>query len=286
VALDQTNSTPPDNIRLPDALTVRHGSGPLIGRIVLEGDIAARRAGIRLYFRSDFDALLELNRRQSKLGHWHKLLGTFDPEGTDISGENGFWIAGHNEAGEIVTCSAGRIYHWPDSTLEPHAAEVFFGRDEGQPRTVTAPAAKFITGTVMKAGSTWVHPDYRGRELSHLMPRLARAYALGHWPLDWIIGYVPKVLIDKGIAAGYGVKHVSYSILFPESPHGEIGLTYTSGQEVYDDFGSFIADELSDPAIRKFAPAPLGAALGKSLVHEVTSTASEPVRQGSSSRSN
>ena len=278
MALDDSNIVPPNNLRLPDALTVRHGSGPLIGRFVIEGDRAARAAGIHLRLRTDLEGLLEFNRRATAAGVWYPLLGTFNPEGTDINEKNGFWIAGENDDGEIVACSAGRIYSWTDTNLEEQVAEVFFGRDTGQPRSITASAAKFITGVSLKAGGTWVHPQYRKRELPQILSRMARAYAMSRWPLDWTFAYIPRVVIEKGVAAAYGAKHISYSIFFPGSRFGEIGLSYTSAREIYDDLGTFLTDELGDPD--KFAPG----SSDTSLVHEVTSVPSR-VRQGSSSRS-
>jgi hypothetical protein len=274
-------TTPQNNLRLPDALTVRHGSGPLIGRVVLEGDRAARAAGIHLRLRYDFDALLDLNRQEVARGNWRPIMDTFNPEKTDLSPDSAFWIAGENDAGEIVTTSAGRLYDWPDTTLEDHAVEMFFGRDEGQKCIITAAAAKLISGLVFSAGTTWVRPDYRRRELSHLMPRMVRAFALARWPLDWTIGYVQRALVDKGVAGGYGAKHLGFSIFYPETSYGEIVLTYTSGQEIYDDFGTFIEAELSDPEMRKFA----AGSAGFSLLHDVTSTSPAGVRHGSNSRS-
>lgn len=278
MAFDFPNIVPPNNVRLPDALTVRQGSGPLIGRFVLDGDRAARAAGIRLYHRDDFDELMRLNEREVARGNWRPLMDTFNPDKTDLSPETAFWIAGENDAGEIVTTSAGRLYVWENSTLADHAVEMFFGRDGGQECEITTPAAKLISGVVFSAGTTWVRPDYRRRELSHLMPRMCRAFALARWPLDWTIGYVQRPLVDKGIALGYGAKHLGFSIYYPQTSYGEIVLTYTSGTEIYDDFGSFLDEELS---VDKFAPPPFGSR----TLHEVTSTSPEGVRQGSSNRS-
>lgn len=282
MAFDFPNIIPPNNVRVPDALTVKQGSGPLIGRLVLEGDRAARSVGIHLRFRHDFDELVYLNKCEVTRGNWRPIMDTFNPEKTDLSPENGFWIAGENDAGEIVTTSAGRLYYWPDTVLADHAVEVFFGNDEGQPCILTAEAAKLIGGAVFTAGTTWVRPDYRRRELSHLMSRMARAFALARWPLDWTMAFIQRPLAEKGVAAGYGSKHLSYSVFFPETAYGEIAVSYTSGQEIYDDFGTFLDDELSDPSTRKFAGA---GASGTSLMHEVTRTSADGVRQGSNNRS-
>jgi hypothetical protein len=53
-----SNIVPQNNLRLPDALTVRQGSGPFIGRIIIQGDRIARGVGIHLRLRTDFDGLL------------------------------------------------------------------------------------------------------------------------------------------------------------------------------------------------------------------------------------
>lgn len=279
MAFDFPNIVPPNNVRVPDALTVRQGSGPLIGRMVLEGDRAARAAGIHLYHRDDFAELVRLNERETARRNWRPIMGTFNPAQTELAPETAFWIAGENDDGEIVTTSAGRLYVWPDTTLADHAVEVFFGRDEGQQCVLTAPEAKLISGVVFTAGTTWVRPDYRGRQLSQLMSRMARAFAMARWPLDWTMSFIQRPMADNGVARGYGSKHLGYSVEFPETPYGEIAISYTSGREIYEDFGSFIDDELVVSGPRKFA-----ASLDTSLMHEVTRVSPE-ARQGSSSRS-
>ena len=180
----------------------------------------------------------------------------------------------------------GEPITWVDTNLEEQVRRSVLRALTPGPasRSITVPVAKDIKGwAVMKAGATWVHPaDYRKRNLSQLMPRMGRAYGLTRWPLDWTIGYVPKVLLDKGMGTNYGAKHIGFSIFFPGSRFGEIGLTYTTGQEVYDDLRSFLAEEFADPSISKFAPL----LAGTSLANEVTRVS--PIagaRHGSSNRS-
>jgi hypothetical protein len=80
---------------------------------------------------------------------------------------------------------------------------LYGGRDEGQLCSVTAPAAKLITGVVFCAGAHWIRPDFRGFRLSHLLARLNRAYAVARWPVDWCVAIVAPVLVDKGVADGH-----------------------------------------------------------------------------------
>ena len=54
MALTYPNIVPENNLRLPDALTIKHGPAPLLATFVLEGDKAARQLGISLRLLHDF----------------------------------------------------------------------------------------------------------------------------------------------------------------------------------------------------------------------------------------
>jgi GNAT superfamily N-acetyltransferase len=277
------NIVPENNLRLPDALTVKHGPAPLLSRFVLEGDKAARSMGIRLRLRYDFGELLYLNKQQAAQGNWYRLTHMFNSEYSDLSAENSYWISGENDYGEIVATQAGRIYYWPDKTLEQEARLMFYGGHEvGQSCAVTAPDAKRITGVVFFGGSVWVRPDFRGRQLSQLLPRLGRAYALARWPVDWGISMVAPVLVDKGIAAGYGYKHLSYSIFYPGSPLGDVEfvLVSLSATEAYEDFAEMLLRQSSAKVSDTTA-----SSSSSRWDDSVTNTSSDGVLQGNSSRS-
>lgn len=251
MSLIYPNIVPDNNLRLPDALTIKHGPAELLARFVLEGDKAARRAGLRLRLRHDFHELVRLNHQETLRRSWFPLVNMFNPERSDISPENAFWVSGEDQHGEIAATWAGRVYYWPDSNLEEQASAMFYGRDRGRQCRVTAKAAALITGVVLCAGSVWVRPQFRGKRLSHLFPRIGRAYACSRWPIDWTISVVAPVLVEKGVAAGYGQRHLSYSIFFPGAPSGsdENVLAYTAVADIYDDLESFMATELSPGAL-------------------------------------
>jgi hypothetical protein len=245
------NIVPPNNLRLPDALTIKHGPAELLARFVLEGDKLGRQLGISFRLRHDFDELMYLNQRQVARGSWFRLVNMFNPDFTDLSPENSYWISGENEHGEIVVTQAGRVYSWPETTLREEARLMFYGgREQGQRCLVAAETAAAITGVVFYGGSIWVRPDLRGRHLSRLLPRLGRAYAIARWPIDWGISFVAPVLVEKGIAAGYGYKHAGGSIFFPGSPWGdlEVVLVSLSRDEAYDDFADFLLSGMAELA--------------------------------------
>src|SRR5579864_7724998 len=117
---------PENNLRLPDALTVKHGPARLLSRFVLEGDKAARGMGLKLRLRHDFDELLYVNKEYTQRGLWYRLPNTFSTEYADLSPENAYWISGEDEHGEIVATQAGRVFYWPDTTLADEAPRLFY----------------------------------------------------------------------------------------------------------------------------------------------------------------
>jgi hypothetical protein len=143
------NIVPENNLRLPDALTIKHGPAQLIAKFVLEGDKAARRMGIRLRLRHDFHDLVYVNKKRSLQGDWFRLVDVFNPEYCDLSAENSYWISGEDDRGEVMLTQAGRVFYWPETTLESEARLMFYGgHNVGQRCLVTAAAAKLITGVV------------------------------------------------------------------------------------------------------------------------------------------
>jgi hypothetical protein len=210
----------------------------------------------------------------------------FNPERAEIAPENAFWLSGENELGEIVTTFATRIYYWPDTTLEDEAVAMLYGRDEGQRCIITADAAKLISGVVMSSGAAWVRPDYRRRGLNQLLPRIAKAYAVSRWPVDWTFGFVTRVLVEKGVASSsYGTGHYSYSVWFPDLPFGELVVAYTAVQEVYEDLAKYLTTDLSGSRDWKLASASASAAVPSGIAQELTKISSDGVFHGSISRS-
>jgi hypothetical protein len=277
------NIVPENNLRLPDALTIKHGPAHLLAKFVLEGDKAARGIGVRLRLRHDFGELVYVNKHAAVRQSWHRLMDIFNPEYSDLVPENSYWISGEDENGEIVLTQAGRIYFWPVTNLEQEARLMFYGgRDKGQECVVTAGDAKLISGVVFYGGSGWVRPDFRGKRLMRLVPRLGRAYALSRWPVNWGISFVLPSLVDNGIAAGYGYKRASYSIYFPGSVLGDVNvvLVSVSASQAYADFAESL-DRLdhSEPSISE-------SSMSISFLEDkVTKISSDRVFQGSSSRS-
>jgi hypothetical protein len=279
--LDFANIVPENNLRLPDAITIKHGPARLLARVMLAGDVAARQMGLTLRVRHDFDELVYVNRQHVATGNWLNIPGAYNPECADITPDNAFWLSGEDDQGEIVVTYAARIYNWIGTTLADQVRVAWYGRDLGQPCEITAEAAQLITGVVTCAGASWVRPDFRGRHLSHLMPRIYKAYACSRWPIEWAIGFISVGNVAKGLARNYGQQNLSYSIIFPGSAWGEVAIAYTPVVGVYQDLATFLVDKLSQP---DEATDDERLSLG-SLAQEVTKISSDGVFQGSNSLS-
>jgi hypothetical protein len=281
--LDFANIAAENNLRLPDALTVRHGPGPLLSRFVVAGDRAVRHFGIRLRIRTDFEELDYVNRQAVSAGTWLPMPMMFNPRYTDLRPDNSYWLSGESDSGEIVLTGAFRVFQWPQTSLASEAGIYFSGvQSRPHPCVVTAPAAPLISGTVFWGGSLWIRPDYRRRHLSEIVGRLGRAFAVATWPVDWMMCLVMTPLADKGVAHGYGYKHLSRSVFYPGSYLGDLEfvIAYLSETEAYADFAEFLSGGLSDPAY--FAS--LESSRNR-IENIVTSVSSEPVPHGSISLS-
>jgi hypothetical protein len=279
--LDFLNIVPENNLRLPEALNVTYGPAQPLSRFVLAADKAARRRGVFLRVRYDFDELIYANRQYTARGSWYPLLDGFNPDCADIKPENSFWIAGENAEGEIVVTVASRLFDFSGTSLARQARTVWFGRDKGQPCIVTAEAAHHISGIVNWGGSLWVRPDFRGRHLAYLMPRVVKAYSCSRWPIECLFCFVGIDNLKRGIAPSYGHQNLSCSIVFPGAPQGEQAVAYTMLGEFYAELANFMATggdiEAGDIEGSATSSTP--------LEHIVTKTSADGVFHGSMSLS-
>lgn len=280
---DFAHIVPENNLRLPDALTIKHGPARLLSRFVLQGDRAVRQMGIHLRIRHDFDELVYVNKEAVAKGTWQPFPTMFNPNYSDLRPENSYWLSGESASGEIVLTGAFRVFDWRQSSLANEAG-MYFCDQQGRPHrcVVTAAAAPTISGVVFWGGGLWIRPDYRRRHLSEIVGRLGRAFAAATWPVDWMMCLVMPPLADKGVAYGYGYKHLSRSILFPGSYLGDLEMivAYLSAEEAYADFAEYLSDGLSDAT--HFADAMPSPSRFENMV---TSTSLDPVVHGNISLS-
>ncbi|WP_370156184.1 hypothetical protein [Ferrovibrio sp.] len=247
--------------RLPDQLILNHGPREQLGRFFLEADKAARDRGVFLTLSTDFELLREVNKMNLK--HWHGLAPSFDPAyGIDAS--CGYWLIGRNADGEIISTQAAHFYDMGKETLADYltSLRLFYKDPDAQKRpgetcSVTSPSATAIHGRVVFSGSTWIHPDYRGRSLPKILPRISRALAMTRWGTDFTISLVSMALVEKGVAAAYGYDRIEPGIEWlgsAVSPRYLGALVWMPQAELLADLGRF-RESLDDDARRAAAAA-------------------------------
>lgn len=255
--LAATLAMPPGRARLPDQITLQYGPLPELGRFFLAADKAARDRGLYLSLSTDFELLREVNRMNLK--HWHGLAPSFDAGFGGINADCGYWLIGRNEDGDIVSTQAAHFYDMGSESLQDylHSLRLFYPKPEqqknpGESCSVTSPSAAAISGRVVFSGSTWIHPDYRGRALPKILPRLSRALALTRWNTDYTISLVTQALVEKGVAKAYGYTRVEPGVEWlgsSVSPRYMGCLVWMPRSELLEDIARF-ADDIEDETVQ------------------------------------
>jgi len=236
---------------LADHVRIHHGPRALLEDFFYVAEQAARARGVRLRLRSDLGALVDFNARERR--HWYRISPLFDPGFSNVSPQNSFWIEGRDDAGDIVATQACRRFHWSGTTLgeECRSLRLFYADPArmaapGETCAMTAPSARSIAGRVAYSGSGWYRPDFRGRELSAILPRISRACALARWGTDTTISFVEDVLIEKGVVARYGYRRVEHAIAWRGRGGGDLTMAVLTmpRSELIADLVAFLSGAL------------------------------------------
>jgi hypothetical protein len=263
--------------RFLDQLILDHGPRDLLGRFFLDIDAAFRERGIVISIRTDFEELLAVNEENQL--HWASLVPIVHPRKSRLDASTAYWLRGQDSTGRVVCTQAARFFDWQDTNLkeEMRSMRVFYADPapylaEGQGCEVTAPSAEKISGRVQYSGAIWAHPDFRGRQLASLIPRVSRAFAYTKWRTDFCFGLVEPILIEKKIAAAYGHTRTEPGITV-RGFRGEFNahLVFRTEAEILGDCRSYV-EEAKRNRVR-------------STDVEETNRLPSVARQGSSSRS-
>ena len=118
---------------------------------------------------------------------------TLDPALNDVRPGNSFWTYLVAPDGRIVACHANRFVETEDFVREFICTHRFFG--DRMPTLHYYPvqlceSVPVIRGRIDFAGGTWVHSDYRGKDLAGLISRIGRMLALRHFLFDYVVGFI------------------------------------------------------------------------------------------------
>lgn len=193
-------------------------------RAQTEGHSQCAALGVSLRF-ATLHELLDVNKANA--ASWRPLLPIFSPHCNDIRPGTYICWLGYNENNEVVVTQAARLFDWKDTNFheEAESLRLFYqepdrwrGKDESI--EVTAPSARKITGRVVYTGAHWVRPDYRGKGLTAITPRMVKALAMTIWRVDFFTTIMAKDIFDRGVADRAGYWRSQWSVDLNNTPTG------------------------------------------------------------------
>jgi hypothetical protein len=209
-----------DNPRsLLDQITLTYGPCDLFRQYFPLADAAARDWGLRLRLRSDFAALIDLNRENAET--WPSLPPMFDPAHSNLRIDSSFWLEGIDDRGETVITEAARFFDFADTnvvdelrSLRVHYADPVPHLAAGECIEIDAPPAKIVTGRTMHGGAIWVRPDWRRNGLTRVISRVCAAYAHTRWNTAFTWGVVEPRLHAVGLSQAYGPHEAAEGVTY------------------------------------------------------------------------
>ncbi|MGA7806676.1 MAG: hypothetical protein WCB02_18925, partial [Bradyrhizobium sp.] len=82
---------------------------------------------------------------------------------------------------------------------------------------------------VVFSGAGWYRPDFRGKGLATILPRISRAYAFTSWLTDFTISIFADAVLAGGMAERSGYTKVEpASVELLESPAGTLRAAFVS----------------------------------------------------------
>jgi predicted nucleic acid-binding Zn ribbon protein len=239
--------------RLPAYLKIKYGPVGLLGRFFLWADTAARDRGVTLFVAS-LQELADVNKANSET--WRPLLPVFDPVVSGITPETGFALIGRDRSGQVVAAQAARVYDWSHTTFEAEAtslrmfyADADAALSRGDRCEVTTPVARTIAGRVVFSGAGWYRPDFRGKGLATILPRISRAYAYTRWNSDLTFSVMADAVVAGGMAQRCGYTKIEPSCVdFLVTPVGaaRCALVWMHPDELLADLAA-IMDQVPAP---------------------------------------
>lgn len=231
-----------------DSIEIEYGPVAILGRFFLAADAAARSRGLTLSFAS-LAELVETN--EANPDSWRPLLPLFDDRCFEATPDNSFCVVGRDLTGRVVATHAARLYDWSGTTFydEAESLRLFYSdpqlmRRPGEALIVSAPSAREITGLTIFSGAAWYHPDYRGRSLSKILPRVGKAYALARWPATTIVSFMAEEVHKRGFASRFGYDNVDWSVMMQNTRVGTLKAALLSVSR--DSAVNYVAGFLSD----------------------------------------
>jgi len=174
-----------------------------------------------------------------------ELTPIFDVRHSDIGPDNGFWLRGLDEDGNVMHVQAVRFNDLEDTSLSDHwkrdpmlYCTQGLGIDIDASAYDMAPAANEISGAVCYHGELWVEKSYRRIKLGSKLANLAMIMALGRFNPDYLYCLIVPKVIRTGLSVRNGYLHmhpqgIRWNIPESSTPYDEY-LVWMTGDELTD----------------------------------------------------
>jgi hypothetical protein len=249
----------PKPTSLLNELTTTYGPIDLLGRFFLRADSEARARGVSLSF-APMDELVRVN--EANRDSWLPLFPTYDIRHNSIGSDEAFCILGRDGHGRVVAAHAGRLFNLRYTNFHELAESLHLmyehperSKRPGETCVVTARAARAISGRIVFSGAAWYHPDYRGKQLSTILPILSRAYAHTRWNIDYLVAMMSEGVVRGGMTKRTGYTNIDWDIRVTNSPLGDVRFAFMWMQpdQLLQDVARFVAGFEVEDAARRLA---------------------------------
>lgn len=230
-------------------IRIDYGPPDLLGRFFLKALAAADVLGLKLEVGTFKDLLIA---NQDNRDNWLPLLTIFDHRKSNVTPETAFCILGRDHTGRVVAAHAARLFDWSLTSFhdEAESLRLFYAdpiamRLPGERCIVTAPTARSLTGQVVYSGAAWYHPNYRGRQLSAIFPKIAKALAFARWSPDFVCSVMQPSIHARGFADRFDYPVVDWDVQMIDGPLGEamrVALVWMEGIHIINSSKIFLSD--------------------------------------------
>jgi hypothetical protein len=239
-------------------LRIDFGPPEQLGRFFVAADLACRSRGVDVEIGS-MQEMLAVNDANSD--SWRPLVSAFDPRNWPDD-NNAFCVLGRNMHGEVVAAHAARYYDWTNGETfysEGTSLRMFYPNPEsmkrvGEELTISAPESYKITGRVVYSGAAWVRPDYRGRRISSVFPKICKAIAYTKYNPDVICSVMNRDVHSKGFAPRFDYPNVNWDVHWINGSMGShrYAIVWMTGADIIQTVAHYLsAAETAEIAVQR-----------------------------------